>query len=164
MPPKAISAATGSVSKSAPTANSAATGSVAKSAPTTPEQMRAVMNWLAVENNRLACFGGAGAKSAYGGKCVVKPSTAYNQLAQVVNAKFDRTNRVGNSNTNKKPCWKLQHEMEFHTNSNTNFHRELMWVVTLPNTFLKKSQHPFFQHMLASTPPTRLFIRNDMGQ
>ena len=79
MPPKA--------KKTPAPADSAA--SVAKSgAPTTAEQMKFVMNWLAVENNRLACFGGAGAKIAYGGKSVVKPSTAYNQLAQAVNAKF----------------------------------------------------------------------------
>ncbi len=46
------------------------------------------MSWLSKEDNRLACFGGAGAKAAYGGKAVVKPATAYNSLAQAVNAKF----------------------------------------------------------------------------
>lgn len=46
------------------------------------------MSWLSKEENRLACFGGAGAKAAYGGKAVVKPATAYNSLAQAVNAKF----------------------------------------------------------------------------
>ena len=50
--------------------------------------MKFVMNWLAKEDNRLACFGGAGAKAAYGGKSVVKPATAYNALAQAVNGKF----------------------------------------------------------------------------
>jgi hypothetical protein len=57
--------------------------------PTTSDQMKFVMTqWLADENNRLSVFGGAGAKSAYGGKGVVKPTTAYNSLAQAVNAKF----------------------------------------------------------------------------
>jgi hypothetical protein len=46
------------------------------------------MGWLGNAENRLACFGGAGSKSAYGGKAVVKPSTAYNALAQAVNKKF----------------------------------------------------------------------------
>jgi hypothetical protein len=46
------------------------------------------VSWLSKEENRLACFGGAGAKAAYGGKAVVKPATAYNSLAQAVNAKF----------------------------------------------------------------------------
>jgi len=65
-----------------------AVAAVAKSAPTTPEQMKFVINYLAVENNRLACFGGAGAKASYGGRSVVKPATAYNALAQAVNGKF----------------------------------------------------------------------------
>ena len=52
---------------------------------TTPDQMKFVMTWLDNADNRLACFGGAGAKAAYGGKSVVKPSTAYNALAQAVN-------------------------------------------------------------------------------
>jgi hypothetical protein len=56
--------------------------------PTTAEQTRFVVSWLSKEENRLACFGGAGAKAAYGGKAVVKPATAYNSLAQAVNAKF----------------------------------------------------------------------------
>jgi hypothetical protein len=56
--------------------------------PTTAEQTRFVVSWLSKEDNRLACFGGAGAKAAYGGKAVVKPATAYNSLAQAVNAKF----------------------------------------------------------------------------
>lgn len=55
---------------------------------TTAEQTKFVVQWLAKEENRLACFGGAGAKAAYGGKSVTKPSTAYNALAQLVNAKF----------------------------------------------------------------------------
>jgi hypothetical protein len=55
---------------------------------TTPDQMKFVMTWLDNVDNRLSCFGGAGAKSSYGGKSVVKPSTAYNALAQAVNKKF----------------------------------------------------------------------------
>lgn len=55
---------------------------------TTPDQMKFIMTWLDAADNRLSCFGGAGAKSAYGGKSVVKPTTAYNALAQAVNKKF----------------------------------------------------------------------------
>ena len=56
--------------------------------PTTAEQQKFVIQWLSVLDNRLACFGGAGAKTGYGGKMVVKPATAYNALAQAVNKKF----------------------------------------------------------------------------
>jgi hypothetical protein len=56
--------------------------------PTTDAQQKHVMQWLSNDDNRLSVFGGAGAKSAYGGKNVVKPATAYNSLAQSVNAKF----------------------------------------------------------------------------
>ena len=56
--------------------------------PTTPEQMKFIVGWLKQVDNRLACFGGAGAKTSYGGKAVVKPATAYNSLAQAVNKKF----------------------------------------------------------------------------
>jgi hypothetical protein len=46
------------------------------------------MVWLEKEENRMACFGGAGAKCNYGAKSVVKPGTAYNALAQGINSKF----------------------------------------------------------------------------
>jgi hypothetical protein len=57
-------------------------------APTTVDQQKFVISWLSVVENRLACFGGAGAKAGYGGKSVVKPGTAFNALAQAVNKKF----------------------------------------------------------------------------
>lgn len=56
--------------------------------PTTVDQQKHVISWLSVVENRLACFGGAGAKAGYGGKSVVKPGTAFNALAQSVNKKF----------------------------------------------------------------------------
>lgn len=65
--------------------------------PTTAEQQKFVIQWLSVLDNRLACFGGAGAKSAYGNKMVVKPATAYNSLAQAVNKKFPGTLWDGDS-------------------------------------------------------------------
>ena len=65
--------------------------------PTTVDQQKFVISWLSVVENRLACFGGAGAKAGYGGKAVVKPGTAYNSLAQAVNKKFPGTNWDGES-------------------------------------------------------------------
>jgi hypothetical protein len=64
---------------------------------TTPEQQKFVIDWLSVLDNRLSCFGGAGAKAGYGSKLVVKPSTAYNSLAQAVNKKFPGTSWDGDS-------------------------------------------------------------------
>jgi hypothetical protein len=65
--------------------------------PTTVEQQKFVIAWLSELENRLAVFGGAGAKAGYGGKMVVKPSTAYNSLAQAVNKKFPGTSWDGES-------------------------------------------------------------------
>ena len=79
--------------------------------PTTAEQQKFIIQWLSILDNRLACFGGAGAKTGYGGKMVVKPATAYNALAQAVNKKFAGTQWDGDSAKSRVRTMKLK----FHT-------------------------------------------------
>ena len=79
--------------------------------PTTADQQKFVISWLSEIENRLAVFGGAGAKTGYGGKMVVKPATAYNSLAQAVNKKFPGTQWDGDSAKSRVRTMKVK----FHT-------------------------------------------------
>jgi hypothetical protein len=114
---------------------------------TTPDQMKFVMTWLANGDNRLSCFGGAGAKAAYGGKSVVKPSTAYNALAQAVNKKFN-CSWDGDSAKSRIRTMKNKFHSVFTLSNGGRVHEETAaWKLTDADTaagiltLLDKAQH-----------------------